>query len=297
MILKFKSCLGKNSSRWRIERVAAKCLFNLLPFGLAFTFATTVSADVNSLRVASFNLNWGNKDKAKVLAAIEKANADVICFQESTAETERFLRAELAMNFPHFKSVGHLGRYFGERFSFASKFELTDVKFSPPNAGLFGFYCATIDKNERSTRIVNVHLTPFQMKRGGGIAEAFAALEETEKKHAIEIEKIVESIDLKTPTIVAGDFNSISTYVAPKRVTEIGFVDGFAKIHSNADNLPTWSWPTKPIPLNLRIDYVFHSPHFRVRDAELVGDTGSDHAVVVVEIEWKNEPEIGGKHK
>uniref|UniRef100_UPI00190F8F11 endonuclease/exonuclease/phosphatase family protein n=1 Tax=Roseiconus lacunae TaxID=2605694 RepID=UPI00190F8F11 len=140
-----------------------KKLASLLTFAL--TLATNASAD--SIRIATYNLNWGNRRGDQVLNALETAAPDVICFQETTVQSERFLRDRLAETHPHFHSAGHNGRYAGERFAFASKIKLTDLEFVPPTAGLFGFYSATLKRFDTSVRIINVHLTPFQMKRGG----------------------------------------------------------------------------------------------------------------------------------
>jgi hypothetical protein len=61
---------------------------------------------------------------------------------------------------------------------------------------------------------------------------------------------------------VLGDFNSITTYSAPERLVELGMIDAFASIYDDADADPTWSWPTRPIPVSIRIHYIFHTPHF-----------------------------------
>ncbi|MCS7468296.1 endonuclease/exonuclease/phosphatase family protein [Stieleria sp. ICT_E10.1] len=251
---------------------------------LAFTLSSDAYA--NSLRVATYNLNWANRRGDQVLDAITTADPDVICFQEITIQSERFLRDRLAETHPHFHSVGHNGRYAAERFAFASKVELADLKFVPPTAGLFGFHSATLEHIGTRIRLVNVHLTPFQIKRGGGFREAMAALSVTEDKHAIEIDVIVNAIDDQVPTIVAGDFNSISSFHAPKRLGELGLIDAYASVHDDADTHPTWNWPTRPLPLALRIDYIFHTPHFTAVESEIVRRGGSDHSLVVAELKY-----------
>ncbi|MDM4019533.1 endonuclease/exonuclease/phosphatase family protein, partial [Roseiconus lacunae] len=263
-----------------------KKLASLLIFAL--TLATNASAD--SIRIATYNLNWGNRRSDQVLNALETAAPDVICFQETTVQSERFLRDRLAETHPHFHSAGHNGRYAGERFAFASKIKLTDLEFVPPTAGLFGFYSATLKRFDTSVRIINVHLTPFQMKRGGGVRDAMTALSSTEDKHAIEIDAIVDAIDCQRPTIVVGDFNSISTFRAPKRLAELGLIDAYASVHDDADSHPTWNWPTRPLPLALRIDHIFHTQHFTTTDAEIVRRVGSDHFLVVATLEF-GEPD------
>ena len=256
-------------------------------------FACSVPAD--SLCVATYNVNYANRRGDDVLDAISMAGADLICFQETTVQSETFLKEQLADTHPHFYSVGHKGQYLAERFAFASKTELRNLKFTPPEAGLFGFYTATLDFKDEPIQIFNVHLTPFQFKRGSGALDALAALSKTEENHAQEIDVVLKAIDLDQPAIILGDFNSISTMVAPQRLLKAGMSDAFAALHKDPDKHPTWSWPTRPIPLNFRIDYIFHSVHFAAKESQILRREGSDHALVYAVLTRRKESNIDGK--
>ena len=59
------------------------------------------------------------------------------------------------------------------------------------------------------------------------------------------------------------------------------------------DKLITWQWPTRPLPVSLRIDYIFHSKHFRTQSAKVIDVTGSDHFLVVSDLEWTADPGRG----
>lgn len=237
-----------------------------------------------SLRIATYNVNWANGRGDAVLDAIATAKPDLICFQETTPRSERFLREQLRDTFPHFHAAGHQRQYAAERFAFASKIKLTDLTFVPPAKGLFGFYVARFRLDETAVHVVNVHLSPFQPPPGGGIRELMAELSTTEEKHASEITAIIDAIDANQPTIIAGDFNSLSTFVAPQKLKEIGLLDAFASVHDDADDHPTWEWPTRPLALRLRIDYIFHTKHFTAADAKVIRRDGSDHSLVVAEL-------------
>lgn len=242
-----------------------------------------------SIRVATFNVNWGNRRGDQVIDAITTAKADVLCLQETTLQSEQFLKSQLAGQYPVFHSVGHKGKYAAERFTIASKKELRDLTFHPPDAGLFGFYSATIQLRTKDVRILNVHLSPLLIRRGDGIRQAIEAFTDAEEKHTEEIEAIVRTIDVDQPTIVVGDFNSLSTFGAPQRLMKLGFQDAFASIHPNADAHPTWYWPTKPVPLAFRIDYIFHSSHFTAAKSEVIRRDGSDHCLVVADLNSARE--------
>jgi endonuclease/exonuclease/phosphatase (EEP) superfamily protein YafD len=260
------------------------------------------SAQAQSLCVATYNLNYGNRRGDQVLDAISKASPDLICFQESTTQSEQFLRDRLAKTYPFFHSVGHEGKYYAERFAFACKTKLSDVEFVPPTQGLFGFYLATLEVGRdarvpnseigrdarvpsQKIQIVNVHLTPFHGNLKDGILGATSALASTEKTHAVEIDAILKRVDPKRPTIILGDFNSMSSFVAPKRLKEQGFKDAFAELNTKPESHPTWTWPTKPIPISLRIDYVFHTDHLIAKKSEVVRREGSDHFLLFAEFD------------
>lgn len=240
----------------------------------------------DSLRVATFNLNWGNRRGDLVLSAVAAAKPDLICFQETTVQSEQFLRKQLSAEFPHFISVGHKGLYAAERFAFASKTPLANPQYTAPADGLFGFYSITVSIDDVRVRVINVHLTPVVLKRGNSFAAAMAALSDAEVKHKAEIDAIIASINPKQPTIVAGDFNSISTFAAPTALTKLGLTDSFASVHDDADTEPTWTWPTRPLPIALRIDYIFHTKHFSTLESNIVPGGGSDHSLVVSELQF-----------
>ncbi|MEM8671795.1 MAG: endonuclease/exonuclease/phosphatase family protein [Planctomycetota bacterium] len=256
---------------------------------VVITLASHASAD--SFRIATYNLNWGNRRGDMVLAAINESEPDLVCFQETTVQSERFLRQRLAKTYPYFHSIGHKGRFAAERFAFASKTELKGLVYVPPTAGLFGFYSAELDFGGTTVNVIDVHLTPITIKRGSGITGAMTALSETEERHEIEIDAIIDHIDRQRPTIVVGDFNSISTFTAPKRLADIGFVDAYASVCDDADPHPTWTWPTRPLPLALRIDYIFHSPHFTTIESGIIRKDGSDHSLVYAELK-RGEPSV-----
>lgn len=175
----------------------------------------------DSIRVATWNLNFANQRGDEVLSAIEASKPDVILFQETTRQSEGFLKQHLAKEYPRFYSAGHKGHYFAERFAFASRTELRNVKFAPPEAGLFGFYSADATIHGHSVRLINAHLAPIQLNGVGSIGEATAAFSKLEEVHAKEIDAIISTIEKDQPTIIAGDFNSVSTFVAPTKLEEL----------------------------------------------------------------------------
>lgn len=260
-----------------------RCLIFLI---LSVLFVQNTAAQ-EPLRVATFNINFGNVNLPDIKRAIIEADADLICLQESNRDSERFLTERFRDEYPHMVFKGHQGKYYAERFGFLSKTQLTHVDYAPPIDGLFGTYFATIKHDGKAVNVVNVHLSPFTVQRGSNLPQALAALTKVEVVHQKEIESIIGRIDTKKPTIVCGDFNSLSGFAAPTRMAEIGLIDSFASVTENADSQPTWQWPLGRSKIQFRIDYVFHSDHFRTISSKIIPTTGSDHFLTVSEIELK----------
>jgi endonuclease/exonuclease/phosphatase family metal-dependent hydrolase len=183
------------------------------------------------------------------------------------------------------KFRGDRGRYGAERFGFLSNRKLTDLRFTPARHGLFGIYRASLRLDDQEVQLINVHLSPFVIPRNATAAQAMTALARVEGVHQQETQQLVGLIDRNTPTLVCGDFNSLSTFTAPERLTQLSFTDSFASVTEQPDLTPTWRWPVGRLKIQFRIDYIFHSPHFRTTDSQVINTTGSDHSLVVSELQ------------
>lgn len=250
------------------------------------------AAEIASLRLATFNVNCRNQHHEQVLEALRATKADLVFLQETTIQLEQFLRDELHAYYPHFYATGYHGRYAEERLAFVSKIPLRQVEYSPPERGLFGFYSAVYRLGQTSVKVINVHLTPFVIRRGLGIGGVLAEIEGTEHKHAAEMEAIVGTFDVREPVVVAGDFNSLSTFAAPSRLVKMGLIDSYAARHAAPDAQPTWQGTVDSMVLRLRLDYIFHTPRFRTVESQIVTQGGSDHFLVVSELSLLEQ--VGG---
>lgn len=237
------------------------------------------------LTVATYNINWGARDLRQIAATIRQTEADVVCLQETTPRAERHLRRTLRDLYPHMHFEGHDGRVAAERFGFLSKSPLRNVVFLPPRHGLFGSCRAEVESGGRTVQIVNVHLQPVIVRAGAGLREAYAGLARTEETHAREIAHILKHVTADVPTVIAGDFNSLSTFRAPMVLKERGFVDSFAHVNENPESTPTWRWKLRQGELALRIDYIFHTEEFATRQSKVVESSASDHRLVVSRLE------------
>lgn len=258
-------------------RFAMVALAVLTARGSGYAFAQT-SAD--SLKIATYNINWGNPDLKKMVATIRQADAEIVCLQETTRPSESYIRQTLKKTYPHIRFRGHDGRFAAERFGFLSRHPIDKLSFLRPKHALFGAYIAHVKLRDQAVQIVNVHLQPVVLRPGGGLREAFSALAAMEKAHQQEISEIFANIQRDVPTLIVGDFNSTSALLGPTFVRANGFVDSFAHAHKNPDSYATWHWRLKHGRWSLRIDYIFHSPHFTTRDSSIIPSSASDHCLV-----------------
>lgn len=251
--------------------------------------AATPAVAMEVVRIATCNVHCGNRRFDAIAAAVSQSRAAIVCLQETTPQMERELRSRLQRQYSVFHATGHKGTIPAERFALLATKELHNVRFVPPRAGLFGFYEAEFRAGNATARIINVHLTPFLPPRNGGVLQGMSALAETEETHADEIADILASYDPQQPTVVIGDFNSLSPSKAPQALATAGFVDAAAALHDDADTLATWHFSSPRMRLRLRIDYVFHTQHFAPRSVKIIPAPGSDHALVVAELELSTE--------
>jgi endonuclease/exonuclease/phosphatase family metal-dependent hydrolase len=256
--------------------------------GIAFVaavtaaLATTAFAErpAGALKVATHNINWGNVDLETMANTIRQADADVVCLQETNEQSEQYIRRTLKKAYSEIYFHGHQGRLEAERLGFLSRHQITRLLFVEPKHGLFGAYIAHVKTQGTTIQIVNVHLQPVILPRNSGLRQALSAFAAMEQTHSQEIRHILESVEPDVPTVIAGDFNSLSEFQAPSFLRKKGFVDSFAQIHDNPDSQPTWRWRLRSGEWSLRLDYIFHSQHLKTTESIVIRCSASDHYLV-----------------
>ena len=247
----------------------------------------------SSLVVATYNINWGNPELNAVAKSISESKADIVCLQETTARSERFLSDNFRKVYPHSRFIGGEGNWAAERFGILSRHPIQEAKFSPAQHGLFGTYLLKVRHGKETLQIANVHLSPFFIRgERTGLKAVFAALLQLEQTHRKELESLLDILDPKLPTLIAGDFNSLSNSHALKQLTDKAFQDSFAAVTDNPDRHHTWHWqfPNK-FELKFRVDYIFHSRHFKTESSEILRSAGSDHFLLKSKLSYSHEVE------
>ena len=219
-----------------------------------------------------------------------------MCLQETSLQSEALLVSALKARYPHHQAFGHQGNFYAERYLVLSKERWKSIRYVPPARRFFGSVVIETTFNGDPVQIVSVHLAPFTANGVQSLAGLYSAMGETEVDHLHEIQAILETVSQKAPVVILGDFNSLAGMVAPRTLRDAGFIDAFERLESNADQTHrTWHWPIQGAgELRLRIDYVFHSPHFKPRNARVVPCTHSDHDLLVVDFSDDLKPRGAG---
>lgn len=262
----------------------------LLPLLVVVLVVLGEAAGAESWKIATYNINWGDPDLAAVAAAIRRADADVVCLQETTQRSEPYLRRVFGKTYPEIRFHGHKGEYAAERFGIMARVPVSNVRFLLPKHGLFGAYACELQLGGRRVQLIIVHIEPILIDEGAGLMDALAAMNAMEETHLKEIRHIWESRRKDVALVVAGDFNSPAQCKAPTFLREKGLADSFADVHARPDTAPTWHWPTRWGELSLRIDYIFRSKELRTLRSEVIKSDGSDHYLLMSELQWQADP-------
>ncbi len=245
-------------------------------------------APAPAIRVATYNIHFANAQLDAVIDAVRQSQADVVCLQETNSTSETVMRRELGVRYPQMRFLGSVHPYLAGGFGVLSSLPIVNEEFVPPKHGLFGACVFEVKHQEERVQIINVHLQPVILpeKQGAsGIVAVLQAFDQAEQIHAAEIRDILTHASSKRACLIVGDFNSIAASQAPALLAQQGFVDSFAAVNEDPDSHPTWHWPTRIGEAQLRIDYIFHTPSLRTVESRVIKTQGSDHYLLVSEIE------------
>jgi endonuclease/exonuclease/phosphatase (EEP) superfamily protein YafD len=234
-------------------------------------------------KVATFNVLFLNRDLKALAKAIQQADADVVCLQETNAESEKSLREQLGKAYPHafFQPDGKAGGL-----AFLSKAPLANVRYIPAKFGWFGAYACEAKLDGRPARIVNVHLTANVPPPHASPLNLAALWIKREAVRGQEIEYILAATDANIPRLIAGDFNALPKGAAPSFMRDKGFIDSLAAACKDHETLTTWSDTLGKIRIAFRVDYVFHTGAIESAGCRVLPCDASDHSLVVSGLRW-----------
>lgn len=250
--------------------------------GANLSFADLHNHPPGTLRVLTYNINWGHdddfhSDPVKTINAIKKLKADILVLQEITPEWEKTFRKELGHTYPYqdYQQTGNGG---GK--AVLSKFPIVrELRIHSP----FGWYPTQADlirTNFGLVQLINVHLTPSYLPHAiNGIKKVTSF--EAPNRRLQEIAHFFQHTQAHLPTIIAGDFNESDKGFAVAYLHKVGFKDAMGQ---NRD-FHTWYRNFGPIAIKRRIDHVFYNKNLRAFRVQVFYEGGSDHYPLVVDFD------------
>jgi len=245
----------------------------IIGFGCTTLPQPDFSPDQPCLKVVTYNVNWGFVKPQNVVDFISKADADVICFQETHRHWETLLKTRLKERYPHcvFKEWSGAGGL-----AIMSRHKLDNIKLIRPTEGWFPALLADIQTPIGLIQVLNVHLRPPLSDRGSFRPSAYY---KTPDIHLKELQGFLADTDAKKALIITGDFNEHENKKAMQWLLEQGFTDALSTYDSSSK---TWKWNTSyGITLNNRYDHIVISKHLQCTGAKVTEVKASDHMPVM----------------
>ena len=214
------------------------------------------------IRIASYNVNYGQPGHPRTLAAIRDLDVDALFLQETTPAWERALGV---LAYPHARfRHWRPGRAGGHGLLARCAVAADEVLDAP--TGWFPAWRVVLGAPR--LQILAVHLRPF-FSVGRGFHRSFFATHEVRR---LEIETYIARLDLALPTVVLGDFNETDgPALALLRAR------GFRQAPPPGPTWRFWRW-------RRAFDHLFCGPGVELVDAAVVAAGASDHLPVTARV-------------
>ncbi len=286
--------------RWRYSLVSLGLILAGIPVHTTFYQHPTQQAAPNSssIKVLTYNVYHfysyleGRKKDASVLNFISEQKAQIICLQETKLQRKGELNPlKMKPLFPGIVhcQLAHQNPWGGPvTFSAFPIVYMGEMRFNDTqNLVIY----SDIDTGKDTIRVYNCHLQSFginddektildsisfQDHQLDEIRQVFRKLKKGYLRRAEQIDSLMKHIgECPYPVIVCGDFNDTPISYAYRQISK-RLVDSFVESGSGISR--TYKEKLPPV----RIDYIFHSPHFRSSGYERHTVPYSDHYPVSV---------------
>jgi endonuclease/exonuclease/phosphatase (EEP) superfamily protein YafD len=218
-----------------------------------------------SLRVMTFNVNYGVPPDAQTLAAIAKAAPDILLVQELNSGWRDALAT-----WPHAEL--HPSDDDASGLGVAARFPLEVKALPPTEQGFFGAQRVVVTTPLGRLQLLNVHLRPPVSDSGSFVSGYFT----TKGIRQLEIANHVQELEPDVPSIVAGDFNEEDSR-ATAWLEERQWRSADREL---AHGTPTWHWPWI-VELKGCLDHIYYSSALEPFEVQVLQAGKSDHFPVL----------------
>lgn len=234
--------------------------------------AEEAPADTPTLKLMTFNVNFGIAGDPETIEVIGRERADLVLLQETTRGWERAIREQLGEQYPHMiflhdTAAGGLAVLSTRPVTVAETIE------SP--VGWFPAWRLIADTALGELQLLNLHLRP-PISEDGSWVKGYLT---TDGARQEEIRRYFKSLDPALPTIIAGDMNEAASGDVVAFLREQGMESALEEFEPGAT---TWRWPLPVGSLTWQLDHVaYQTKRLRPLNAQVRRAGNSDHFPVV----------------
>ena len=233
------------------------------------------------LTVMTYNVGDGLAEPAQLVEMLRASAADIVGLQELAPNQAAAISRDLAAVYPYqvLHPDGIPGKGILSRFRLT---ETTQLDHHPGRPDLQG----RVETPDGDLTVLVAHPPPPRFGRNRLHLDALSNA---------QIRQIIDSVSTGDPVVLLTDFNRISWHAAYRQLSSAGLIDAYAAsgaglgltlptrlAHPVSRNTPLGKMPLPPI---LRVDYVWHTRHFRTAESWLGKHAGSDHLPVLARLE------------
>lgn len=233
------------------------------------------------LTVMTYNVGDGLADPAQLVAMLGASAADIVGIQELAPGQAAAIAQDLAKVYPHqvLHPDGIPGKGILSRYPLT---ETTQLDHHPGRPDLQG----RVETPDGDLTVLVAHPPPPRFGRNRQHLDALSNA---------QIRQIIASVSAGDPVVLLTDFNRLSWHAAYRELSSAGLIDAYAVsgpgmgltlptrlAHPASRNTPLGRVPLPPI---LRVDYVWHTSHFRATGSWVGQNAGSDHLPVLARLE------------
>lgn len=235
---------------------------------------SAVPSAAATLRIVSYNVNYGVEGDASTLEAIRAIDADLVFLQETTDGWARAIGASLADVYPH-RAFAPPTTYVAGGLGVLSKTPFEGKQVMPSPVGWFDAWRLVAETPIGKLQLLDVHLRPPLTDPDAFLNGYFS----TQRDRVEEITSYVPSLEPGLPTIVAGDFNEAEDGDAVHVLEKRGL---HSVLPDFAPDQRTWHWFTEVGEVEARLDHVVVSHELEPVSARVHEVGKSDHFPVEV---------------
>lgn len=233
-----------------------------------------------ALRVMSYNVNFGIEGDPAAVAAIERADPQIVLLQETTDAWRDALVSGLP-RFPHHRFAAPTDLPAGGM-GVMSRYPIVSIEILPSVGGPFVAQRIVIDAPVGRIQLLNVHLRPPMSDSGSWVVGFFSTRDVRER----EMSWHAERLDRTLPTIIGGDFNEEGDGLALGVVARLGYNDAISQW---VGKTRTWEWPVGSLTLRFQLDHILHDAHFTAAAAGIVEAGHSDHKPIWADLYYVDQ--------